>query len=104
MAPKIPLPLLSPETGSRTPAPNTCPPLQCLGRAVSRGVSPHSLPLRHLSHCLGIGDQADPEKVVSGGVPRTVMGRRRRHLKKMRAAAYALAQADLGLNPYSSLY
>lgn len=56
-------------------------------RSVNGSVSPLSLPSRHLIHCLGIGDLAGPEEVLSGGVPRTAVGRRRGHLRKGRASA-----------------
>lgn len=46
-----------------------------------------SLPLRHLSHFLGTGYLAGPEEVVSGGVPRTAIGRREGHLRKGKASA-----------------
>lgn len=98
-APKMPLPLFSPRSWvpptlgpSRVPpTPTPCPSPQLLGRGLSSVTS--ALPLRHLSHCLGIGDLAGPEEVASGGMPGTASGKKGGHLSKWRAAAQALARA-----------
>ena len=55
--------------------PPPCPPPQRLGKGVS-SVTP-SLPLRCLSHCLGIRGLAGPEEVASGEVPGTPVERSR---------------------------
>ena len=55
------------------PPPPPCPPPQRLGKGVS-SVTP-SLPLRCLSHCLGIRGLAGPEEVASGEVPGTPVER-----------------------------